>query len=93
MTTITIPKNLTSKKNLIAIPFEEYERLLSASLPKKEVVLTLAQKSRLQSARRNLKGGKLGGVTEEDILQWSLESKNLKKTGKLPMLRSLKDFR
>lgn len=58
MTTITIPKNITRAGNLIAIPFEEYERLLSTSFPKKEVTLTLAQKKRLQSARENLGVGK-----------------------------------
>ncbi len=32
-------------------------------------------------------------ITEEDVLQWSREAKQLKKAGKLPILRSLKEFR
>lgn len=31
-------------------------------------------------------------VTEKDILKWSREAKNLKKIGKLPILRSLRDL-
>ena len=32
-------------------------------------------------------------VTEDDVLRWSREAKKLKKEGKLPLLRSLRDFR
>lgn len=32
-------------------------------------------------------------VTEEDVLRWSREAKALKKKGKLPLLRSLRDLR
>jgi len=32
-------------------------------------------------------------ITENDILRWSREAKKLKKTGRLLVLRSLKDFR
>jgi hypothetical protein len=32
-------------------------------------------------------------VTEADVLRWSKEAKKLKKTGKLPILRSLKNLR
>ena len=32
-------------------------------------------------------------VTEKDVLRWSKEAKRLKKVGKLPILRSLKDLR
>lgn len=31
-------------------------------------------------------------INENDILNWSREAKKLKKEGKLPVLRSLKDF-
>ena len=46
------------ENNLIAIPHKEYERLLSFSLPKKEIFLNSSQKDRLESARKNLKSGK-----------------------------------
>jgi len=58
MATITIPKNSINASNLIAIPYEEYKRFFYFSLPKKEVVLNLSQKKRLQSARKNLSTGK-----------------------------------
>lgn len=103
VTTITIPKNLTSIKNLIAIPFEEYERLLSTAFLNKEIDLTLSQKKRLQSARRNLSAGKtimpkelgrkMGNITEKNILRWSREAKVLKKAGRLTVLSSLKELR
>lgn len=32
-------------------------------------------------------------VTEKDVLRWSREAKQLKKRGKLPLLRSLHDLR
>ena len=32
-------------------------------------------------------------VTAEDILRWSKEAKKLKRAGRLPLLRSLKDLR
>ncbi|PIS39351.1 MAG: hypothetical protein COT33_02415 [Candidatus Nealsonbacteria bacterium CG08_land_8_20_14_0_20_38_20] len=32
-------------------------------------------------------------ITEEDVLRWSREAKRLKKTGKLPLLRSLEEIR
>lgn len=32
-------------------------------------------------------------ITEKDVLIWSKEAKKLKKEDKLPVLRSLKDFR
>ena len=32
-------------------------------------------------------------VNEEDVLRWSKEARRLKKGGKLPLLKSLKDFR
>lgn len=32
-------------------------------------------------------------IIEKDVLVWSREAKKLKEEGKLPLLRSLKDFR
>lgn len=32
-------------------------------------------------------------VTEENVLRWSRDARQLKKQGKLPLLRSLKEFR
>lgn len=32
-------------------------------------------------------------VTEADVLRWSQEAKRLRRAGKLPMLRSLRDLR
>ena len=58
MTTITIPKNLTGVSNLIAIPYAEYEKLLIFSFNKKEIYLSMSQKSRLKNARKNLSMGK-----------------------------------
>lgn len=33
-----------------------------------------------------------GAVTERDVSRWSKESRFLKKKGKLPLLKSLRDF-
>lgn len=32
-------------------------------------------------------------VTDEDVLRWSREAKRLRRAGKLPILRSLRDLR
>ena len=58
MTTITIPKNLIGRSNLIAIPYAEYEQLLISSFNKKEISLSVSQKNRLKNARKNLSMGK-----------------------------------
>ena len=68
MTTITIPRTLTRKGDLVVVPRKEYERMLSLA----------AQRS---------------SVTAADILRWSKESKQLKRIGRLPLLRSLADLR
>jgi hypothetical protein len=34
-----------------------------------------------------------GRVTSDDVLRWAKETKKLKKEGRLPILRSLKDLR
>jgi len=54
------------------------------AIPRKEYEL-------LRSAFEILKQRK--EITENDILRWSKEAKKLKKTGRLLILRSLKDFR
>lgn len=58
MNTITIPKKLIKNDDLVVLPRKEYEKLLSTSLLKKEVILTQPQIKRLQSARHNLSVGK-----------------------------------
>jgi hypothetical protein len=40
-----------------------------------------------------LKEKRMEEITEEDILRWSKDAKKLKKAGKLPVLRSLKELR
>lgn len=40
-----------------------------------------------------LNRGKKDEVTEEDVLRWSREARELKKAGKLPVLHSLKELR
>jgi len=52
-------------------------------LPRKEFEKLVKQKG----------GQKKEKVTEADVLRWSAEAKKLKKAGKLPLLRSLKEFR
>ena len=62
-TTITIPKELAKKGNLVLIPQKEYEEFLECQfeqLKKKKggINLTELQKKRLKKARENLKQGK-----------------------------------
>lgn len=71
MPTITIPKKVLRRDDLIAIPRKEYEALLDA-------LKILKEKKE---------------VTTADVLRWSREAKKLRKAGKLPILRSLKDLR
>jgi hypothetical protein len=73
MTTITIPKNFISNDDLVIMPRKQYESLLSLFPIKKEVILSLSQKNRLQSARKNLKSGKFLTINE---LRKKLEAKN-----------------
>ncbi|HEY4474255.1 MAG TPA: hypothetical protein VI957_03785 [Candidatus Paceibacterota bacterium] len=60
MFTITIPKTLANKGDLIVIPRTEYKKLLAN---KKEeggnLTLTLAQKKLLVRAKKDLRAGKL----------------------------------
>lgn len=57
MRTITIPKNLVEKDDLVVIPRKEYEILRDMS-NYKEFKPTLAQKKALLRAERNLLKGK-----------------------------------
>lgn len=59
MPTLTIPKELTKKGELVIIPRKEYEEFLRfrrKALP--EVSMTRAQKRSLMQARKNLAQGK-----------------------------------
>ena len=63
MGTITIPKKLAGKDDLVVIPKKELGALIA----------------RADSA-----------VTEQDVLRWSQEAKQLHRAGKLPKLTSLR---
>ncbi|MBU4369477.1 hypothetical protein KKG58_01805, partial [Patescibacteria group bacterium] len=59
MTTITIPRDLMKKGDLVIIPRREYEEFLRYRLEEsEELILTASQKRRLQQARINLAKGK-----------------------------------
>jgi len=59
MATITIPKELVKKGELVIISRKEYEEFLCCRLNEnKELTLTAFQKKRLQKARKNLDRGK-----------------------------------
>ena len=57
MSTLTIPKKLAQKDDLIVVPRKEYEALLELKKIK-EFIPTTAQKKALAKAERNLKQGK-----------------------------------
>lgn len=57
MNTITIPKTLAQKDDLIVVPRQEYEALLSFKTYR-EVRITKAQKQALRLAEKNLSAGK-----------------------------------
>lgn len=59
------------------------------------VVLSRKEYERLMGVEKKGKVGEENKeiVTEEDVLRWSREARRLKKQGKLPLLRSLKEFR
>jgi len=65
MATITIPKKIAGKGDLVVIPKKELDELIERAGD---------------------------AVTEADILRWSKEARQLKKAGKLPKLRSLRDL-
>ncbi len=61
MSTITIPKKLAGRDDLIAVPREEYEELLKwrgVIKTFKTFTPTPAQKTALKRARQNYKSGK-----------------------------------
>jgi len=57
MNTVTIPKKLANKDDLVVIPRKEYEALLALKKIK-EFTPTTAQKRALAEAENNLKKGK-----------------------------------
>ena len=57
MTTITIPKTLAQKDDLVVLPRKEYESLLELKAVK-EFTPTLSQKKALVRAEANVKKGK-----------------------------------
>ncbi|PIR44559.1 MAG: hypothetical protein COV10_04285 [Candidatus Vogelbacteria bacterium CG10_big_fil_rev_8_21_14_0_10_51_16] len=65
MTTLTIPKELMRKKELVLVPRDEYEWLVSyqASFPA-EIELSPAGRKALIRARKNIKSGKTLSVHE-----------------------------
>jgi len=72
MATLSIPQELI-KEGFVVLPRRKYEELLASSFPKKEIVLSLSQKNRLQSARKNLSAGKFLTLNE---LRKKMEFKN-----------------
>ena len=65
MPTITIPRELISKEELVVIPRKEYEEFLRIRLRNiKEVPMTTRQKRILQQARKNLAQGKFLTIHE-----------------------------
>ena len=68
MTTITIPKKLINKGDLVIVPRKEYEELLDFRLKKiQEVELTPIQKRALVQAKKNLSKDKF--LTIYDLKQ------------------------
>lgn len=57
MNTITIPKKLAGKDDLVVLPRKEYEALLALK-KMKEFTLTVAQKKALARAESNFHKGK-----------------------------------
>ncbi|HBV01514.1 MAG TPA: hypothetical protein DEF00_03980 [Candidatus Taylorbacteria bacterium] len=57
MNTITIPKTLAPKDDLVVVPRKEYEALLSFRTYR-EVRISKAQKQALRRAEKNLSAGK-----------------------------------
>jgi hypothetical protein len=58
MTTITIPKELAKKGDLVLVPRKEYEALLAGRKKMKTVTLSATQKRDLVRARREYAQGK-----------------------------------
>ena len=63
--TITIPKALAQKGELVIVPRKEYEKLLQRQKKIPIVHLTLSEKKDLELARKELKKGQY--VTLEEI--------------------------
>ena len=59
MTTVTIPKELAKRGEMVVIPRQEYEELLKTKLERiKEVELTPVQKKAVIAARKRIARGK-----------------------------------
>lgn len=69
-------------KNIVTIPKRMTGREELVVLPRKEFERLI----RLDVHEKET-------VTEDDVLRWSREARALHKKGKLPLLRSLKEFR
>lgn len=63
MTTLTIPKKLTKGTDLVVLPREEYERLLTARIIP-EYTPTVREKRALARARKNRAAGKFLTIDE-----------------------------
>lgn len=72
----------TTTKNIVTIPKQMTGREELVVLPRKE----FERLTQLNVHERET-------VTEDDVLRWSREARALHKKGKLPLLRSLKEFR
>lgn len=69
--------------------------MIIITIPKKiskgEELIAIPKKEYERLSR--LDGKKEEEITEENILRWSKEALKLKRAGKLPLLKSLKEFR
>ena len=96
MSTITIPKRLTQKGDLIIVPRKEYEALIGLRRMKK-FTPTVAQKEALARAETNPKKGKRlpysQALSEKKALGILREGMREYKTGKTRQLRTLSDLR
>ena len=85
MATITIPKKLAQKGDLVVLPRKEYEALIGLRKTR-EFIPTAAQKKALIEAEANLKGKK-------EALKILREGMREYKIGKTKTLRTLRDLR
>ena len=75
--------------NTVTIPQKEYKELVDMRLRYEYLRQIMTDDVFSPPPARNIKET----VTEEDVLHWSREARALHKKGKLPLLRSLKEFR
>ena len=72
--------------NTLTIPKKEYKELKRKASLYEALVRSVPEKGFDSKQKKET-------VTEEDVLRWSREARRLHKKGKLPLLRSLKEFR